>query len=153
MPRRAKKIPDSEQFRKILKDKGIKVTPQRVAVHEAMLALGHAGADEVLDYIQDRLGEVCISQASVYNVLSKMADLGIYNRVCSSDNKLFFDVNTGRHVHLFDTRNGEFKDIADDGLCALVENYLKGKSFRGYKLDRYEVQLICHLSRKRKKQA
>ena len=40
-----------DAFKKILKDKGLKATPQRVAVHEAMISLGHASADQVGQHI------------------------------------------------------------------------------------------------------
>ena len=43
--------PNMEQFKEILKDKKLKATNQRLAVHEAMLTLGHASADMVVDAI------------------------------------------------------------------------------------------------------
>ena len=49
--RRMNTAPDMEKFRSILKTKGLKATPQRLAVHEAMLAMGHASADMVRDWI------------------------------------------------------------------------------------------------------
>ena len=41
------KAPSIEEFKSLLKGNGLKVTPQRLAVHEAMLRLGHACADMV----------------------------------------------------------------------------------------------------------
>jgi len=38
------KAPSIEEFKSLLKGNGLKVTPQRLAVHEAMLRLGHACA-------------------------------------------------------------------------------------------------------------
>ena len=46
-------IPDIIQFKRLLRDRGLKATPQRVAVHEAMLALIHAGADAVAAWIAE----------------------------------------------------------------------------------------------------
>ena len=40
-------IPDIIQFKRLLRDHGLKATPQRTAVHEAMSDLVHAGADDV----------------------------------------------------------------------------------------------------------
>ena len=74
-------IPDILQFKRMLRDKDLKATPQRMAVHEAMSALGHAAAEEVSQWIAEH-GEVSVSPASVYNILSTLADLGIYGR-CS----------------------------------------------------------------------
>lgn len=44
---RNNKAPTIEYFRELLRKNGLKVTPQRIAVHEAMLRLGHACADMV----------------------------------------------------------------------------------------------------------
>ena len=43
--------PDIDQFKALLKQKNLKATPQRIAVHRAMIALGHASADMVVDYM------------------------------------------------------------------------------------------------------
>lgn len=151
MARRAKKIPDIETFHTILRDKGFRVTPQRTAVHSAMLVLGHAGVDDIMEFIEDRGIKVKVTRTSIYNILSRMADLGIYNRMCSGTNKMLFDVNTGKHVHLFDTRASEYRDIEDDELVSMVESHLKKKQFRRYRMDRFDIQILCHPSRKRKK--
>ena len=142
-----KKIRDEEGFIKRLRSFGLKVTPQRLAVHHAMIELVHASADMVCK----QLGEDSdISQVSVYNILSDLADKGIYSRRYSPDRKMYFDVDPRRHAHLYDTRNNEFLDINDEGLIPLVESGLKGKRFRGYKMDSIELQIICHPTRKKR---
>ena len=140
-------IPDILQFRRMLKDKGLKATPQRLAVHEAMMALGHAGADEVAARIAEQ-GGTAVSPASVYNILSTRADLGIYDRRSGQGSKMVFDVRTGRHLHLYDTENETWQDLDDDELLGWVEAHFKGRRFRGYKIDGFEVQLLCHPTRR-----
>ena len=81
MARRRKKILDIGRFSELLRDRGYRVTKQRLAVHTAMLTLGNATADEVLEYIEDRQKGLKVSVSSVYNILSKMADMGLYNRI------------------------------------------------------------------------
>ena len=65
-----------EHFKNILKSHSLKATPQRLAVHEAMLKLGHASADMVTEEIQKSSGTK-VTVASVYNILTSMAMLGI----------------------------------------------------------------------------
>ena len=67
--------PDIEQFKNVLKMHSLKATPQRLAVHEAMLKLGHASADMVTEEIRSS-GNVKVTVASVYNILTNMAMLG-----------------------------------------------------------------------------
>ena len=126
--------PSIEEFKKILREKQLKTTPQRVSVHEAMLSLGHASADMVAEYISKKGGQ-SVTIASVYNILLSLSDLGIYHHRYSSNNKMYFDVNT-------------YKDLLDDELISLVESRLKEHRIRGYKIDDIDIQIICRPSRK-----
>ena len=132
-----------DRFRSVLKRHKLKATPQRLAVHEAMLSLGHASADQVGEWIAER-GEVRVTAASVYNILTQMTLLGVYVHRFSANNKMYFDVNTFRHVHLYDTVNNDFKDVMDEELLEMVESRVRGKRYRGYKVDGVDIQLICH---------
>ena len=133
----------SERFAAVLKNHSMKATPQRIAVHEAMLELGHASADEVASYIRTKMGGD-ITTVSVYNILSKLSEMGIYNRCLSMDSRMYFDANTEKHVNLYDTVRHEYRDIDDAAIVALVENHFKGRRFRGYSVDGVRINLLCH---------
>lgn len=140
-------IPNIIQFKRLLKDRGLKATPQRTAVHEAMRALVHASAEDVSAYIAAQ-GDTRISPASVYNILSMLADLRIYSLRCGRAGKMVFDVRTGPHVHLYDTQGQAWRDIEDPELLTWMEEHFRGRRFRGFKLDGVDVQLLCHPTRK-----
>ncbi|MBR0083635.1 MAG: transcriptional repressor [Bacteroidales bacterium] len=141
-----RKAADEEAFRKRLKAHGLKVTGQRLAVHGAMMSLVHASAEQV----RERIGSSCrISLASVYNILSELADNNIYSRRLSANNKMYFDVFPERHVHLYDTRNNEYLDIEGQDLLDTIEAGLKRHRFRGYKIDGFDIQILCHPTRKK----
>lgn len=140
--------PDLIRFKNILKEKGLKATPQRLAVHEAMLKLGHASADMVAEQMESA-GFTRITIASVYNILSTLADLRVYSRRMSSNNKMYFDVNTFKHLHLYDRTCNEYRDVLDDELVGLVESRLKGRRFRGYTVDHVDIQIVCHPTRRK----
>ncbi len=140
---------DMDQFRNVLKTHSLKATPQRLAVHEAMLKLGHASADMVTDEIRKSSGTK-VTVASVYNILTNMAELGIYHYRLSSNNKMYFDVNTFRHFHIYDCENHEFKDIVDNELAELIENHFSKRRFRGYSIENIDIQLIGRPTRKKK---
>ena len=141
---------DTERLKKVLKGHDLKATPQRIAVHNAMAALGHASADMVLGYIREH-GGTRVTPASVYNILSDLADLGLYARRCSADSKMYFDSNTSKHIHLYDSSNHEYKDITDEALIAAVDAHFKGRRFRGYRIDGIDIQIICHPTRRKAK--
>ena len=147
MKGRSTGIPDVIQFKRLLRDRGLKATPQRMAVHEATWNLVHASADDVAAWIAAQ-GTAKISAASVYNILTLLADLGVYGRRSGRGGKMVFDVRTGRHLHLYDTESGTWRDLEDEALLTWMEAHFKGRRFRGYKIDGFEVQLLCHPTRK-----
>lgn len=142
------KCPNMEEFKNILKKHSLKATPQRLAVHEVMINLGHASADMVTDALKEK-GTAKITVASVYNILTQMAMLGVYNYRLSTNNKMYFDVNTFKHVHLYDQDNHLFKDVIDDELISIIEAHLGRKRFKGYKIESIDIQLMGRPTRKK----
>ena len=138
-----------EAFRLALKNKGLKATTQRVAVHQAMMALGHACADQVSEWIEENTSAT-VSTASVYNILSQMAQLGLYSHRYSPDSKMYFDVSTGHHVHRYDAEAGTFTDLDDPELVAMVENHIRHRRYRGYKPESVEIQIIARPTPRKK---
>lgn len=130
-----------EQFKLLLKKHSLKATSQRLAVHEAMMRLGHASADMVTEEIQKE-GKAKVTIASVYNILTQLAILGIYDYRMSSNNKMYFDVNTFRHMHIYDRENHVYKDVIDEELLEMVEKHLSRKRFKGFKVEHIDIQLV-----------
>lgn len=138
--------PGIEEFKKLLKKHSLKSTQQRLAVHNAMLKLGHASADMVTEEIRSQ-GTPNVTVASVYNILSQIALLGIYDHRMSANNKMYFDVNTFRHIHLYDYVNNTFKDVIDDDFMDNLDAYFAKKKFKGYRVECVDVQIVCRPSR------
>lgn len=135
-------------FKDALKKHSLKATNQRITIHEAMMELGHASADMVVSHIQ-RKGEAKVTIASVYNTLSQMADIGIYSHRLSANNKMFFDVTPGKHMHFYDKNTHEFRDVLDEDFLDSVELRLKKKKYKGYKVDYVDIQIIGHSTQKK----
>ena len=142
------RCPNLEEFKEILRKHSLKATPQRLAVHEAMMELGHASADMVTEMIKGK-GTAKVTLASVYNILTQMAMLKVYNYRLSANNKMYFDVNTFKHMHLYDSENHMFKDVVDDDLVALIESYLTRKRVKGYKIESIDIQLVARPTKKK----
>lgn len=141
------KIPTMEEFRTLLRKHDLKVTGQRLAVHEAMVELGHASADQVVEEIR-RQGPVKVTVASVYNILSQLADLHIYGRRLSANSKMYFDVTAGRHLHLYDRENHRYRDIIDEELTELVMTHLRRRKFKGFTVEDIDIQFIARPTRR-----
>jgi len=144
MPRK-KYMPSVSEFKVILHDRSMRATSQRLVVHEAMLELIHASVDEVYAKILSK-GYNDISEASIYNILSELSAIGIYGRRMGLGGKMVFDVNSSAHLHLYDTFNNVYMDIHDEELNSLINDHLKKRKFKGFKVDGIDININCHPS-------
>ena len=138
-----------EEFRTQLRRHGLKATRQRLAVHEVMMELEHASADMVREKLVER--GTTVTTASVYNILSQLADCRIYSRRLSATSKMFFDVDPSRHIHLYDRENHCYRNLVDEQLSTLVAAQMKRRRFKGYTMEDIDVQIIARPTRKKKK--
>ena len=145
-----KTILKPDQFKARLRAKGLRATSQRIAVHKAMTSLVHASAEDVCRVISES-GDSAVTTASVYNILSQMASIGIYRRRLGAGGKMCFDADASSSLHLYDIVGDEYRDLQDQELLDMVEAHFKGKRFRGYKMEGIDIQIICHPSGKRNK--
>ena len=114
-----------------------------------MLKLGHASADMVTEEIQKH-GNTKVTVASVYNILANLALLGIYHHRMSANNKMYFDVNTFKHIHIYDCENHRYKDIVDNDLIQMVEQHFSRRRFRGYRIEQIDIQLVARPSARKR---
>ena len=153
----SKTLCDMNGFRKFLKKNELKATSQRLAVHQAMMELGHACADDVVEFIREkekgRQDGERITKASVYNILRDLAGLGLYGYRMSRTNKMFFDVRPYEHPHMYDVENHCYRDIIDDDLVSIVDDFLGRKKFKGYTVEGIDIQIIVRPTRRRYKTA
>lgn len=143
----AHRCPTMEEFKILLKKHSLKATPQRLAVHQVMMELGHASVDMVTERIKDT--GVKVTTASVYNILSQLALIGVYDHRMSSNNKMYFDVNAYGHMHFYDMENHTFRDIIDDELYEMIQQKLMRKRFKGFKVEDIDIQIIGRPTRKK----
>ena len=62
---------------------------------------------------------------------------------------MYFDVNTFKHIHLYDQDNHTFRDVVDDELVALLESYLVRKKVKGYRIESVDIQLVARPTKKK----
>ena len=142
----AKKL---EKFRSQLQKNSLRATSQRLAVHEAMIELGHACAEDVCNWLSAN-SETPVTVASVYNTLAQMESIGIYQARSSSDSRMYFDVITGTHMHMYDSVNHKFRDLNDDDVMQEIAGMLGKRRFKGYNIDRIDIQYVVKPVKRKK---
>jgi Fur family peroxide stress response transcriptional regulator len=103
-----------------LEASGRRVTTQRIAVCEALLAHGgHPTAAEV--YQRVHAAHPAISQATVYNTLSALEELNLIHLLhLVGDDHAHYDLGVEPHVNAVCKRCGRITDIHTDTLEALL---------------------------------
>jgi Fe2+ or Zn2+ uptake regulation protein len=95
-----------------LRERGMRVTPQRVLLHRALRELDrHVTADELLDAVAARLPNV--SLPTIYATLDLLEELGMVRRVQRAGTTLY-DPRTDSHHHLVCTICGSIEDLDSD---------------------------------------
>lgn len=99
---------------------GRRVTPQRVAVMEALLAHGgHPTPLEVRERVQQK--NPSISQATVYNTMTLLAELDLIRKLdIADDEHAHYDADVTPHVNVVCTQCGQIDDVHTDTLEALL---------------------------------
>jgi Fur family transcriptional regulator, stress-responsive regulator len=94
----------------VLREQGLRVTKQRVAVMSALSLVPHSGADTVLATVRGDVGQV--STQAVYDVLNTLTDHGIVRRIQPAGSSARYELRVGdNHHHLVCRSCGTVVDI------------------------------------------
>jgi Fe2+ or Zn2+ uptake regulation protein len=93
-----------------LRERGQRVTSQRLLIHRALRELDrHVTAEEVLAAVAPSLPS--ISLPTVYATLELFEELGIVRRVRAGEGPVRYDPRSERHHHLVCRRCGRVEDL------------------------------------------
>lgn len=105
----------SRDVAKVLRERGIQPSAQRLAVAEYVLSTcDHPSADEVLQEAQRNLP--MISRATVYNTLNLFVKKQLLREHVLAPGRTVFDCNTAPHHHFVDEVTGDVHDVPWDAL-------------------------------------
>jgi Fur family peroxide stress response transcriptional regulator len=126
-----------------LEASGRRVTHQRAAVCEALLAHGgHPTASEIWRRVQ--AAHPSVSQATVYNTLSALEELQLIRALhIVGDEHTHYDVRAQPHVNVVCTRCGQIADVQTDTLEALLGLVASRSGYRLNLRDGVIVYGLC----------
>ena len=119
----------------LLRERGIQVTAQRLAVLRAVAGQPHITADAVAEAVRIEIG--AISLQSVYDALSLLVAEGLIRRIQPAGSPARFEDRVGdNHHHLICRTCGRVVDVD----CAVGSApCLTAADERGYEIDEAEV--------------
>lgn len=132
---------DINYYKSKLTENKLKVTPQRLAVLEAILKLNnHPTAENIIDFI--RKAHPNISTGTVYKVLDILTGKNIIKRVKTDKDVMRYDGIMEKHHHLYCAESDRIEDFIDEELNNLIENYFKKKKIPNFKIEDIKLQII-----------
>ncbi|HEX2578244.1 MAG TPA: Fur family transcriptional regulator [Aquihabitans sp.] len=118
-----------------LRERGVRVTAQRLAVLQAVADRPHSTADDIADVVRAELGTV--SRQAVYDALGALTDHGLLRRIQPAGSAARYEDRAGdNHHHLICRICGRTADVD----CAVGDvPCLTASDAAGFEIDEAEV--------------
>jgi Fe2+ or Zn2+ uptake regulation protein len=119
----------------LLREHGVPITAQRLAVMRAVAGRPHSTADTIAEDVRVSIG--AISRQAVYDALGMMSGKGLLRRIQPSGSPALYEDRVGdNHHHLICRNCGKTVDVD----CAVGETpCLTAVDDSGYRIDEAEV--------------
>jgi Fur family peroxide stress response transcriptional regulator len=129
-----------ENIRNKFSEKGLKITPQRVVILEAVYKLNnHPTADNIIEYIRE--SHPNIATGTVYKVLETLVENGLIKKVTTDKDVMRYDGIIENHHHLYCSECDLIEDYKDEELDKLLQNHFKNKNIKGFKIEDIVLQI------------
>ena len=99
-----------DNFEKVCRDKGLRITHQRTEIFKALLKRpDHPTTEDVFNQVRRRLKTISLD--TVYRTIAKFEEHGLIRRVNHIDNTTRFDTNISHHHHLICSNCNKIEDF------------------------------------------
>jgi len=137
-------------IRSKLKDKGLRVTPQRIAIYEAILKLNnHPTADEIAAQLKH--DHPNIATGTVYKVLDSLVSNGLIKRVKTERDVMRYDAILENHHHLYSAESDRIADYYNQEINELLTDYFRKNGIPDFEIDDIKLQIIGKFLKKTNK--
>ena len=141
---------DTTEVRNRLKEKGLRVTPQRMAVYSALLEnKTHPDADALVQIVREQ--HPSIARGTIYHILDNLVQKGLVQKVLTEENKVRYDAVTEPHIHLYSKDNNRIEDYFDEDLFRLIEHYVQEKQIKGFRVEDIRIKFLGEFEQERSK--
>ena len=131
-----------------LRSKGLRVTPQRVAVYDNLLGrTDHPTVDQIM--VDLNQGLPISSKATVYSTLASLREAGLVREILLEEGVTRYDSNVARHHHFRCSSCGAIIDVPWDAIKVDLPEQLPG----GHQVMSHEVTVygVCQACQHRAK--
>ena len=129
-----------KEIRNKLSERGIKITPQRIAILEAVYkSNNHPSAEDIIEYIKD--SNPNIAKGTVYKVLETLVLNDLIRKVKTDKDIMRYDGIVENHHHLYCSKCDLIEDYKDAELDNILKDYFKDRSIEGFRIEEIILQV------------
>ena len=132
-----------------LKNSNLKITPQRVAVLEALNKLQdqHPTADKIKEYVVKNHPNIAVG--TIYKTLETFVEKGLVRKVKTEQDVMRYDAILDKHHHLYCEDTDRIADFFDIKLNEMLEEYFKKRKIPNFKVRDIKLQIIGTFNNKK----
>lgn len=133
---------------RVLKEKGFKVTPQRIAVYDVLMnTKEHPTVEVIYNKLQPMYPTM--SLATVYKSLEMFKELNLVQELNVGEDKFRYDANVKPHPHITCISCGKVDDVDDEMFFNLSEQV---STKTGYQITGQKLYFYGHCPKCKQKQ-
>ena len=131
---------NSKDIANKLSEKGLRVTPQRIAILDAITKLNsHPTAEKIIEFIKKNHPN--ISTGTVYKVLDSFVENNLLNKVKTESGIMRYDPSQSNHHHLYCKETDRIEDYKDEKLDELIIDYFNKKGIKNFNIQNIQLQI------------
>ncbi len=130
-----------ENIRDELVEKGLKVTPQRLAVLDALKnGMNHPTADQIIAFVKQNNPN--IATGTIYKILETFVKQGMVKKVKTENDVMRYDAILETHHHLYSSDSNRIDDYYDQELNDIIQDYFANKNIPDFEIEDFKLQII-----------
>ncbi len=123
-----------------LSAKGLRVTPQRIAILGAVVKMSnHPTAEKIIEYV--KTNHPNISVGTVYKVLDSLVENSLLNKVKTERGAMRYDPLQTNHHHLYCEETDRIEDYEDEKLDELIIDYFNKKGIKNFEIQNIQLHI------------
>jgi len=122
-----------------LSEKGLKITPQRLSILEAIYNINHPTADDIIKYIRQKHSN--IATGTVYKVLDTFVQKRLIKKITTDKDVIRYDGLLIHHHHLHSSEDILIKDYIDEELDKILKDYFQKKKINNFEIEDITLQI------------
>lgn len=125
----------------IIRNKSLKVTPQRLLILKAILkSKSHPTADDIITFVRKQNQNIAIG--TIYKILDTLVKNNIIQKVETYNDIMRYEFSEKNHHHIYLSDKNIVMDYYDSNLDQILTYYFKKKKIPNFTIENIKVHII-----------